>query len=130
MTETPDFIKQLREPAANTAKEKRETAQEKSDYIKQNFTSEAYGWDTFFDPKQKDYLMELVKTNDPKEMQKNRADCDIRDLLSEFVVNSRGLTGPEFYEVLVNAVKYEYDYYNSQAIKLKKLLDLIMPHVE
>ena len=130
MTETPDFIKQLREPAANTAKEKRETAQEKSDYIKQNFTSEAYGWDTLFDPKQKDYLMELVKTNDPKEMQKNRADCDIRDLLSEFVVNSEGLTGPEFYEVLVNAVKYEYDYYNSQATKLKKLLDLIMPHVE
>lgn len=139
MTETPDFIKQLREPAASTAKENRETNQNKSDYIKQNFTSEAYGWDSLFNTKEKERLMQLVSTvstnnfvstNDSKEIQKNRASCDIRDVLSEFVVNTNGLTGPEFYEVLITAVKYEYEYYNTQATKLKKILDLMTPNIE
>jgi hypothetical protein len=129
MTETPDFIKQLREPAANTAKEKRETAQEKSDYIKKNFTSEAYGWDSFFGPAVKEQIKNIVSPMDQKELWMAGVEEAVRDLVSEYICSSTGLTGPEFYQALVNSIKYEYEYYNTQATKLKKLLDLLTPNV-
>jgi hypothetical protein len=130
MTETPDFIKRLREPEANTAKEKRETAKKKSDYIKQNFTSEAYGWESLFGSTVKNEIKNLVGEPDKKELWMVGVEESIRDLVSEYMCIPDSLTGPEFYHALVTGVKYEYEYYNAQATKLKKLLDLLTQGVD
>ena len=124
MAQTPDFIKQLREPPADTAKAKRETTQETSAHIKENFVSEPVGWDLFFGDKDK----QVIKNFGPltkHEQATQKIDEYFRDMVSELLICPDSVSPVLFYQSILTAVKHEYECYNAQAKKLAKLYDLL-----
>lgn len=124
MAQTPDFIKQLREPPADTAKAKRETTQEASAHIKENFVSEPVGWDLFFDDKEKEAMKRFAPLTKHEESAQ-KVDEYFRDIISEFLLCPNSISSVLFYESILNSIKHEYEYYNIQAKKLAKLYSLL-----
>ena len=124
MNETPDFIKQLRQPPADTAKAKRETTKEVSDHIKENFVSEPVGWDLFFGEKEKEAMKRFAPLT-KHEASAQKVNEYFRDIVSEFLICPDSISCALFYQSILNAVKQDYEYYNTQAKKLAKLYDLL-----
>ena len=127
MTTPSDFIsifEKLREPAANTAKDSRETPAEASEQIKKDFVSEQIGWDLLFRDKDKDAIQQLIPQT------KTEQDCKkineyFKDILSEFLVSPDCVSPTLFYNAILEAVKHEYKYFNNHAKRLSKLYDLL-----
>lgn len=124
MNEAPDFIKQLRQPPATTAKTNRETTKEVSDHIKENFVSEPVGWDLCFGEKGKEAMKPFIPLTRHDEASQ-KIDEYFRDMVSEFLVCPDSISPTLFYQSVLTAVKQEYEYYNTQAKKLSKLYDLL-----
>ena len=112
-----EFNKKLRAPDALTAKDKRESSQQKSDYIKANFKPEAdvlkppgNKWSTFF--------------QESKTSAKERLREYLADTVSEFV-DSNVLSGNEFFEVLLEVVYDNWQFYQKNANENQTLLKLL-----
>ena len=127
MTTPSDFIsifEKFREPAANTAKDSRETSAEVSEQIKKDFVSEQTGWDLCFSDKHKEAIKQLMpQTKAEQDCQK--IDEYFRDILSEYLVCPNCVSPKLFYLAILEAVKHEYEYYNNHAQNLSKLYDLL-----
>ncbi len=112
-----EFNRKLREPEALTAKDKRESDQAKSDYIKANFKPEADvlkapgdKWSSFF--------------QESKASAKERLREYLSDTVSEFV-DSNVLSGKEFFEVLLEVVYDNWQFYQKNADENQGLLKLL-----
>ncbi len=64
--------------------------------------------------------------NESKQSAKNRLEEYLGDTISEFV-DTNCLTGEEFYEVLVDCVRKNWEYYQRNADCNKNLLNLLKP---
>jgi hypothetical protein len=112
-----EFNKKLRAPDGLTAKDRRESTKEKSDYIKQNFKPEADVLKTP-DNKWSDFFQES------KSKAKERLREHLGDTVSEFV-DTNVLTGNEFFEVLLEVVYDNWQYYQKNANENQALLKLL-----
>lgn len=112
-----EFNKKLRAPDALTAKDKRETDEATSNYIKANFKPEA---DVLKSPTDKwsDFFQES------KGKAKERLREYLGDTVSEFV-DTNVLSGDEFFEVLLEVVYDNWQYYQKNADQNQALLKLL-----
>lgn len=112
-----EFNEKLRAPEGLTAKDKREADAATSDYIKTNFKSEADvlkppidKWSNFF--------------QESKGKAKERLREYLGDTVSEFV-DTNVLSGNEFFEVLLQVVYDNWQYYQKNADQNQMLLKLL-----
>jgi hypothetical protein len=112
-----EFNKKLKAPDALTAKDKRESSQEKSDYIKANFKPEAEvlkppgdKWSSFF--------------QESKASAKERLRESLADTVAEFL-DTNVLSGNEFFEVLLEVVYDNWQFYQKNADESQALLKLL-----
>jgi hypothetical protein len=112
-----EFNKKLRAPDALTAKDKRESSQEKSDYIKANFKPEA---DVLKPPGEKWYGF----FQESKTIAKERLREFLADTVSEFV-DTNVLSANEFFEVLLEVVYDNWQFYQKNADESQALLKLL-----
>ena len=107
----------MRAPAPMVAKDSRESSAEKSDYIKNNFKPEA------------DVLLGTVTKpsmffQESKTKSKERLREYLGDTVSEFV-DTNVLSGNEFFEVLLEVVYENWQFYQKNADENQKLIKLL-----
>lgn len=125
-----NFLEELRQPQGGTAKENRETPKASSDFIKNHYGLEAEEWQKLLKNDTLDYIeriagMKSVQSTSSTEQQLKKLEDYLGDTISEFVSSDDGVSPHDFVGALKKVLSTEYDYYQRQADKNKKILNLL-----
>jgi len=112
-----EFPNKTKMPLPQSAKTARESSEQMSDYIKKNFKTEA------------DVLFSVgTKVSDIFSESKSKAKERLREYLADTVsefVDSNVLSGDEFYEILLEVVYDNWQFYQKNANENKVLIKLL-----
>jgi len=112
-----EFPSKLKTPAPQDAKTARESSEQMSNYIKNNFKPEA---DVLFSGDTKTSMF----FQESKTRSKERLREYLADTVSEFV-DTNVLSGNEFFEVLLEVVYDNWQFYQKNADENQKLIKLL-----
>ena len=112
-----EFGEKMRAPAPMVAKDSRESSVEKTNYIKNNFKPEA---DVLLGSSTKASMF----FQESKAKSKERLREYLADTVSEFV-DTNVLSGGEFFEVLLEVVYDNWQFYQKNADENQKLIKLL-----
>jgi hypothetical protein len=112
-----EFADKMRAPAPMAAKTSRESSQEKTKYIKENFKAES---DVLLGGTEKVSMF----FQDSRSKSKERLREYLADTVNEFV-DTNVLSSKDFFDVLLEVVYDNWQFYQKNADENKKLLELI-----